>query len=50
MARMREIAAIIVIILISVSSASSANKRLDLDLYGESSARTFFRKQEGLQA
>lgn len=36
MARMREIAAVIVIILISISSTTSANKRLDLDLYGES--------------
>ena len=33
--RMRELAAIIVIILISVS-ATMANKKLDLDLYGES--------------
>lgn len=44
MARMREIAAVIVIILISISSTTSANKRLDLDLYGESATtwtRTF---------
>lgn len=37
MARMREIAAIIVIILISITS-TTANKRLDLDLYGESAS------------